>query len=242
MKVDIWSDIACPWCYIGLTRFERALEAFPNKDGVEVTLHSFQLDPSLPDAYDGTETQYLAQRKGMPEASVRQMFGHVSEAAATEGLVMDFDTLAVANSRRAHRLLHAAASASPEVAWELKRALFQAHFTDGESISDAAVLVRLAVESGLEEAAAREAIESEERDAEVAADIDTARQLGISGVPFFVLHEKYGISGAQPFEVLTQALTQVWDEAHPKPAFATLDLPGLKQDATGPACGTEGCD
>ena len=242
MKVDIWSDIACPWCYIGLTRFERALAAFPHADGVQVTLHSFQLDPTLPDAYDGTEAQYLAQRKGMTEASVHQMFGHVSEAAATEGLTLDFEALKVANSRRAHRLLHAAASQSAAVAWELKRALFKAHFTDGESIWDTDVLVRLARQVGLDEAVALDALDDATRDAEVEADISSARELGISGVPFFVLHEKYGISGAQPFEVFSQALTHVWDEAHPKPAFETLTIPGLTQDATGPACGPEGCD
>lgn len=242
MKVDIWSDIACPWCYIGVTRFERALAAFPHADGVEVTLHSFQLDPSLPESYDGTETEYLAQRKGMPEASVRQMFGHVSDAAATEGLVMDFDTLKVANSRRSHRLLHAAAAQSPSTAWELKKALLKAHFTDAESISDPDVLVRLAESVGMDADVARASLEDAGREAEVAADIADAQRLGIGGVPFFVLHDKYGISGAQPFEVFAQALAQVWEEAHPKPAFETLTIPGLKQDATGPACGPEGCD
>ena len=243
MKIDIWSDIACPWCYIGLTRFDRALAAFEHRDGVEVTLHSFQLDPTLPEAYDGTETQYLAQRKGLPEASVKEMFGHVSAAAASEGLTMDFDTLAVANSRKAHRVLHAAMDADPSgrVAHDLKLALFGAHFTDGESISDADVLARLAEGAGLDADLARAALEDEALDAKVQADIDAARSLGISGVPFFVLHEKYGISGAQPFEVFTQALEQVWAEAHPKPAFETLTIPGLKQDATGPACGPDGC-
>ena len=243
MKIDIWSDIACPWCYIGLTRFDRALAAFEHRDGVEVTLHSFQLDPTLPEAYDGTETQYLAQRKGLPEAQVREMFGHVTQAAASEGLTMDFDTLAVANSRKAHRVLHAAMDADPSgrVAHDLKLALFGAHFTDGESISDADVLARLAEGAGLDADLARAALEDEALDAKVQADIDAARSLGISGVPFFVLHEKYGISGAQPFEVFTQALEQVWAEAHPKPAFETLTIPGLKQDATGPACGPDGC-
>ena len=243
MKIDIWSDIACPWCYIGLTRFDRALAAFEHRDGVEVTLHSFQLDPTLPEAYDGTETQYLAQRKGLPEAQVREMFGHVTQAAASEGLTMDFDSLAVANSRKAHRVLHAAMDADPSgrVAHDLKLALFGAHFTDGESISDADVLVRLAEGAGLDADLARAALEDEALDAKVQADIDAARSLGISGVPFFVLHEKYGISGAQPFEVFTQALEQVWAEAHPKPAFETLTIPGLKQDATGPACGPDGC-
>ena len=243
MKIDIWSDIACPWCYIGLTRFDRALAAFEHRDGVEVTLHSFQLDPTLPDAYDGTETQYLAQRKGLPEASVKEMFGHVSAAAASEGLTMDFDTLQVANSRKAHRLLHAAQQADPtgRLAHDLKLGLFRAHFTDGESVSDADVLVRLATEAGLDAGAARTALDDEGFEARVAADVDAARKLGISGVPFFVLHEKYGISGAQPLAVFTQALAQVWDEAHPEPAFATLTIPGLRQDATGPACGPDGC-
>ncbi|MDO5534606.1 MAG: DsbA family oxidoreductase, partial [Propionibacteriaceae bacterium] len=234
MKIDIWSDIACPWCSIGLTRFDRALRDFEHRNGVEVTLHSFQLDPTLPDAYDGTETQYLAQRKGMPEATVREMFTHVSAAAESEGLTMDFDTLKVANSRRAHRLLHAAASVSADVAWRLKMSLFQAHFADGESIADADVLVRLAGEVGMDAETARAALDDEALDAEVARDIETARSLGISGVPFFVLHDKYGISGAQPLEVFAQALNQVWEEVHPKPAFETLSIPGLKQDATGP--------
>ena len=171
MKIDIWSDIACPWCYIGLTRFDRALAAFEHRDGVEVTLHSFQLDPTLPDAYDGTEAQYLAQRKGLPEASVKEMFGHVSAAAASEGLTMDFDTLQVANSRKAHRLLHAAQEADPtgRLAHDLKLGLFRAHFTDGESVSDADVLVRLATKAGLDAGAARTALDDEGFEARVAA-------------------------------------------------------------------------
>lgn len=216
MKIDIWSDIACPWCYIGLTRFERALTAFEHADDVEVRLHSFQLDPNLPERYDGTETEYLAARKGMPEQQVRQMFGQVAQAAEGEGLTMDFDTLAVANSRKAHRLLHAALAADTDgrTAWELKRELFRAHFTDGRSISDADVLVELAVAAGLPADEARTALDDDALDLEVEADIARAAQIGINGVPFFVFAEKYGISGAQPLEVFTQALQQVWAETH----------------------------
>jgi len=101
MRIDIWSDIACPWCYIGLTRFDRVLAEFPHADEVSVTLHAFQLDPTLPESYDGTESEYLAQTKRIPEAQVRQMFSHVEAAAATEDLTLDFDTIKVANSRRA---------------------------------------------------------------------------------------------------------------------------------------------
>ena len=242
MRIDIWSDIACPWCYIGLTRFDRVLAEFPHADEVSVTLHSFQLDPTLPESYDGTESQYLAQAKRLPEAQVRQMFSHVEAAAATENLTLDFDTIKVANSRKAHRLLHAAQDADPSgrSAWALKTALFRAHFAGGETISDADTLARLADEVGLDEAIAREAVDSEVRDLEVAGDIQEAAAYGISGVPYFVIEEKYGISGAQPAEVFESALAQVWDELHPEPVTKSLlTVPGA---ADADACGPEGCD
>jgi predicted DsbA family dithiol-disulfide isomerase len=242
MRIDIWSDIACPWCFIGLTRFDRVLAGFPHADEVKVTLHSFQLDPTLPESYDGTESQYLAQAKRLPEAQVRQMFSHVEAAAATEDLRLDFDTIKVANSRKAHRLLHAAQSDDPSgrTAWELKLALFRAHFNGGETISDTDVLVRLAGEAGLDEAIARDAVDSEARDLEVAGDIQEAVAYGISGVPYFVFDEKYGVSGAQPAEVFEGALAQVWDELHPQPAKKSLlTVPGA---ADADACGPEGCD
>ena len=187
MRIDIWSDIACPWCYIGLTRFDRVLAEFPHADDVKVTLHSFQLDPTLPESYVGTETDYLAQSKHLPEAQVRQMFSHVEAAAATESLTLDFDTIKVANSRKAHRLLHAAqdADASGRTAWALKSSLFQAHFVGGETISDPDTLVRLAAEAGLDETSARDAIDSDSRDLEVAGDIQEATAYGIHGVPYF---------------------------------------------------------
>lgn len=241
MRIDIWSDIACPWCYIGLTRFDRVLAGFAHRDDVQVTLHSFQLDPTLPESYEGTETDYLAKAKRLSEAQVRQMFGHVRDAAATEDLTLDFDTLKVANSRRAHRLLHAAqdADATGRTSWALKIALFRAHFTEGESISDVETLVRIAAEVGLDAAAAREAVESSERDAQVAGDIQEAAAYGIHGVPYFVFEEKYGISGAQPAEVFEGALTQVWEELHPAPVKSLITVPGA---ADAEACGPEGCD
>ena len=241
MKIDIWSDIACPWCYIGLTRFERALTEFPHHDGVQVTVHSFQLDPSLPDSYEGTEAEYLASRKGISVTQAESMFGQVAQAAATEGRSLRFDTLAVANSRRAHRLLHAALKADPSGATQrrLKDALFRAHFTSGESISDSEVLVRLATTAGMNAEDAAAALEDPARDAEVAADIARAAELGISGVPFFVLDGRYGISGAQPREVFDRALTTVWDELHPR--IEPLKVPGLEGFSTGPACGPDGC-
>ncbi len=214
MRIDIWSDIACPWCYLGLTRLEAALARFEHGDAVEVQLHSFQLDPTLPDSYPGTEVEYLASSKGLDKATVEQMFSRVRSAAAPDGVQLNFDALVVANSRRAHRLLQQAKQADPSgrVAWRLEVALFDAHFRDGRDIGDTETLVDLAVGAGLSAEDARQALDSSARDAEVTADIDAAAQLGIRGVPFFVLAEKYGVSGAQPAEVFDDVLLQVWEE------------------------------
>ena len=242
MRIDIWSDIACPWCYIGLTRFDRVLADFPHADEVKVTLHSFQLDPTLPESYEGTGLEYLAQAKRLPEAQVREMFSQVEAAGATESLSLHFDTVRIANSRKAHRLLHAAQETDPSgrAAWALKMALFRAHFTEAETISDTDTLVRLAGEAGLDEVIVRDAVDSEVRDLEVAGDIQEATAYGIHGVPYFVFEEKYGISGAQPAEVFESALAQVWDELHPQPVKKSLiTVPG---PADADACGPEGCD
>lgn len=259
MRIDIWSDIACPWCYIGLTRFERVLESFEHRDEVEVRLRSFQLDPTLPEEYQGTETQYLSERKGVPEDQIRQMFGHVVEAGETDGLFLDFESLRVANSWRAHRLLHAAEAhdTSGVLTRRLENALFEAHFRDGEKISDPAVLLRIARELGIPDDAAERAAgdgttalppqgsaDLDDLDQSVHADIAEARGLGISGVPFFVLAGKYGLSGAQPAEVFEGALNQVWEELHPAPVLTPLVVPDVVagSDDAGGTCGPEGCD
>jgi len=215
VRIDIWSDIACPWCYLGLTRLEAALARFEHRDEVEVQLHSFQLDPTLPDSYPGTGAEYLAASKGLDTATVEQMFTRVSAAAAPDGLRLGFDTLVVANSRRAHRLLQQAKLSDPSgrTTWKLEVALFEAHFTDGRNIGDPATLVELAAGAGLDADAARVALDSPELDAQVTEDIEAAAQLGIRGVPFFVLAEKYGVSGAQPAEVFDDVLRQVWEES-----------------------------
>jgi predicted DsbA family dithiol-disulfide isomerase len=212
MRIDIWSDIACPWCYLGLTRLGRALERFAHADEVEVELHSFQLDPSLPESFAGSEAEYLAASKGIDLASVQQMTGRVAAAAAGDGLTLDFDALVVTNSRRAHRLLQYAKTVSAPATWTLELALFRAHFADGLSVSDADTLVELAVAAGLDADGARAAFDSPALDAAVAADVDAAARLGIRGVPFVVLAGKYGVSGAQPAEVFDEALRQVWQE------------------------------
>ena len=235
IDIQIWSDIACPWCFIGKRRFERALAAFPQRDQVRVTWRSYQLDPTLPEHYDGSEVDYLVSSKGMPRASVEQMIGHVAEQARGEGLDYDFGALVVANSRRAHRLLQAAKRADADGgrrADALEEALFSAHFVKGEDIGDGDTLVRLGVAAGLAEDDARSALDSADLDAAVDADIREAAAIGVRGVPFFVVENKYGVSGAQPSEVFTQVLETVLGEQKPQ----LIDV----GDA-GEACGPDGC-
>ncbi|UOW00994.1 DsbA family oxidoreductase [Agrococcus sp. SCSIO52902] len=206
MQIDIWSDVACPWCFIGKRRFETALAAWEHRDEVEVTWHSFQLDPSLPERYDGTEVEYLSTRKGMPVEQVRQMIEHVAGQAAGEGLRYDFDRLVVANSLRAHQLLHLAKAHGRGDA--VKEALLSAHFERGIDIGDVDALAALGAEAGLDEHEVREALGDERFLPAVRADIAQARELGVNGVPFFVFDMRLGLSGAQPVQVFTQALEQ----------------------------------
>jgi predicted DsbA family dithiol-disulfide isomerase len=229
MKVDIWSDIACPWCFIGKRRFEAGLSEFAHADDVEITWHSYQLDPALPEHYDGTELDYLAERKGMPRDQVRQMFRHVTEQATGEGLQYDFDNLVVANSMRGHHLLHLAARHG--VADAVKEALLSAHFEHGVDIGDPAQLVAIGVQHGLDPAEIGEALDDPEVRAQVEQDFTQARAYGIQGVPFFVIDEKFGVSGAQPAQTFTGALEQAWQAQHPL----------VMQAAEGATCGPDGC-
>ena len=206
MQIDIWSDVACPWCFIGKRRFERALGAWEHRDEVEVTWHSYQLDPTLPEHYDGTETEYLASRKGMPVEQVRQMFAHVSTQAAGEGLQYDFDRLVVANSLRAHQLLHLAKAKGAADA--VKDALLSGHFEHGVDIGDVEALVSIGTKAGLAEQEIRDALADERYLPAVRDDIAQAQQIGVNGVPFFVFDMRLALSGAQPAEVFTQALEQ----------------------------------
>lgn len=238
VDVEIWSDIACPWCYIGKRRFEKALEGFAHKDDVHVTWRSYQLDPTLPDHDERTEKEYLASAKGIPADQVEAMLGHVTEQAGGEGLDYDFDSLVVANSRRAHRVLQAAKEADRADGGTrtdaLKESLLEGHFVAGRNIGDVDVLTELGVAAGLTARQVREAVDSQEMDVAVDRDITEGMQLGVRGVPFFVFGNKYGVSGAQPPEAFTQALETVWNESQTSPLI-TLD------GQTGDACGPEGC-
>jgi predicted DsbA family dithiol-disulfide isomerase len=213
VKVEIWSDVGCPWCFIGKRRFEAALDEFAHADEVEVRWRSFQLDPTLPEHYDGTELDYLATRKGLDRARVAAMFDHVARQAAGEGLAYDFDRVVVANSFRAHQLLHLAGAHGLGDAAEER--LFTGHFERGEDIGDVDRLVAIGVELGLDADEVRAALADGRHAAAVRADIAEARELGISGVPFFVFDRRYGVSGAQPVDAFAEALDQAWQAAQP---------------------------
>jgi predicted DsbA family dithiol-disulfide isomerase len=220
LTIDIWSDIACPWCLIGKRRFDKALATFPFRDQVRVTYHSFVLDPDLPDRFDGTEVEYLAQRKGIALPQVRQMLDNVTGQAASEGLAYDWDHLVVSSSLTAHRLLHAArrlddADRTRGVQARFKDALLVARFEQGRDIADSTELVTIATASGFTEDEARAALADPSLADAVAGDLAAARDYGIGGVPFYVLGERYGLSGAQPTEVFADALDEAWHALNP---------------------------
>ena len=207
VRVDIFSDIACPWCFIGKRRFEKGLADFAYPENVDVYWHAYQLDPTLPEKYEGSETDYLSKMKGIDPEQLKGMLAHVTEQAAGEGLEYDFENLKVANSFTALRVLEHAKQHGK--ANEVKEALLSAHFEKGLDTSDVDTLVQLAESEGLDGAQLRSALAAGDYADEVNADIAQAKAIGITGVPFFILDGKYGISGAQPAEVFTNALTQV---------------------------------
>ncbi|MBO1902993.1 DsbA family oxidoreductase [Leucobacter weissii] len=220
IRVDVWSDIACPWCYIGKHRFEEGVAVFRSEHPdveVEIESHSYELAPDTPDDFSGSEIDFLSTHKGMPRAQVDQMLDQMTRLAASEGLVFDFARLKHANTRRAHRVLHLAKRRGLQS--EVQERLFRAYFAEGAKLSDDETVVSLAVEAGLDSAEAREALASEELEAEVDRDNSRARMLGANGVPFFLFEQKFAVSGAQTAEVFADVLGRVrgLSEAAPAP-------------------------
>ena len=212
MKVEIWSDVVCPWCYIGKRRFETALTRFEQRDQIEVLWRSFQLDPTAPRTSDESLNQILSRKHGLTLRQANDTTNHVTELAALEGLEYHFDRAQSGNTFDAHRLIHLAAAHQLQDA--MKERLMKAYFTEGLPIGNQDTLVQLATEVGLDRDEARTVLNSDTYADEVKADIEMATELGIRGVPFFVVDEKYGISGAQPAEVFLNALEQAWAESH----------------------------
>jgi predicted DsbA family dithiol-disulfide isomerase len=228
MRVEIWSDVVCPWCYIGKRRFEQALAAFPHRDEVEVVWRAFELDSSAPAERTGAYADNLAAKYGVPVSQAQQMVDTMTAAAKQDGLDFSFQTARPGNTFDAHRLLHLAGERGVQDA--VKERLLRATFTEGEPIGDPETLVRLVAEAGLDADEARAVLSSDRYAAEVRGDERQAQAYGITGVPFFVVDGRYGVSGAQPAEALGQVLAQAWAERSPLQMVA----------AGGPAAGCDG--
>ena len=232
MRIEIWSDVVCPWCFVGKRRLETALSTFEHADDVEVVYRSFELDPTAPHHGHELSTGVIARKYGRPEAEMRQMQQQLIDVAAEEGLAMRlFDTVHT-NTIDAHRLLHLALeTGGPALQRELKEALLSAYFEGAADVGDHDVLTATAAGAGLDEARVREVLATDEYADAVAADIAQARAYGATGVPFYVVDRKFGVSGAQPAEVFGQVLEQAWAESRPR----------LQMAGEGDACGPEGC-
>lgn len=237
MKIEIWSDIMCPFCYIGKKHLEQAMQALPYKDEVEIEWKSYQLNPDYHNTTNETSYGYLARAKGMSVEQAKQMTGQVEEMANNAGLSVSFDKSIPANSFDAHRLLHLAKAKGLQN--EAEEALFHAHFTAGKDIAQKEVLVALGEEIGLIKTEVEQVLQGDEYAEAVRHDIYESKQIGVAGVPYFVFDRKYALSGAQPVETFTAAITQSfneWKETQPKSELKSLN----KTDDT--ACGDDGCE
>ncbi len=225
MKIEIWSDVACPFCYIGKHHLEAALAQFPHKDSVEVTWKNFELDPGAQTDYQEDQYDLLAKKYGMTREQAKANTERVRLSGTAAGITFDFDKVIPTNTFNAHRLIQFAAQHGKQ--HEMEEKLFHAMFTEGKHIGKNETLLAIAAELGLDATAV---LNSNDYTAEVRADEEEAQVLGVRGVPFFVFDRKYAISGAQPVDAFAQTLQKVWQEAHP---FTDLT----------PAAGKEaGCD
>jgi predicted DsbA family dithiol-disulfide isomerase len=210
VNVEIWSDIACPWCYVGKRRFEAALAAFEHRDDVTVTWRSFELDPTAPREREVDGATHLADKYGTSREQALAMHRRMTDVAAEEGLDFRFDLARGGNTFDAHRLHQLAIDRGLSDA--VMERLMRAYFTDSEAIDDHAVLLRLVTEAGLDADEASAVLDSDRYAEEVRADEHTAARIGVRGVPFFVLGRRFGVSGAQSPEILLEALQKAWSE------------------------------
>ena len=237
MRVEIWSDVVCPWCYLGKRRLEAALAGFAHREEVEIVYRSFELDPSAPHHGHERTLTTLARKYGRPESEMRQTMQQLIDTAAAEGLEFRLFDNVHTNTIDAHRLLHLALSVGgPTLQGRLKEEYLAAYFTRAEDIGDHAVLAAGARAVGLDADRVAEVLAGTEFAEEVQADIAQARAYGVTGVPFFVVDGRYGISGAQPAEVFEQAIAKAWTER--RPAVQMVGDPGADEGAV---CGPDGC-
>jgi predicted DsbA family dithiol-disulfide isomerase len=229
LRIDVWSDIVCPWCAIGKRRLEAALALFPHRDGVEVIWRAFELDPGAPRVREGDHATRIAEKYGLTKDDAEARIRHISELAAKEGLDFKLERSRSGNTFDAHRLLALAAARGLQDA--VKERLFRAYLTEGEPIGEPEVLVRLAAEAGLDAEEARSVLATDRYANEVREEEAAARTIGIRGVPFFLFDGALAVSGAQPSEVILRALEQGW---------ASATNPS-DEPAAAASCGPDGC-
>jgi predicted DsbA family dithiol-disulfide isomerase len=233
VRIDIWSDVVCPWCYIGKRRLESALADFEHGAEVEVVWHSYQLDPGAPSEPTESVAEHLGHKYGGGPAAGAQMIDRVEAIAAEEGLVYRLHQAQRANTVDAHRLLHLALDVGGAgVQDQLKEALLAAYFTEARDVANHDVLREVAVGAGLDPGRVDEVLAGDAYAADVQADIDQAHAYGSSGVPFFVVDGRYGVSGAQPAAAFGEVLRRAWSEREP-----SLQMVGGDD-----VCGPDGCD
>ncbi|PVH25320.1 DsbA family oxidoreductase [Sphingobacterium corticibacter] len=232
MKVEIWSDVMCPFCYIGKRSFDSALAQFEHQDQLEIVWKSFQLDPNLPDVPVEDQVDYLQKRKGMPREQIEGMLHHVTDHAKRVGLDFRFDQLVMVNTFKAHRLIQLAKEKN--LGHEAEELLFNAHFVEGKNVADEATLIDLGEYIGLNVDDIRAAFYDDKYSYQIKQDIQEGQSLGVRGVPFFVFDRKYAISGAQATEQFTQTLDKSFSEWQSANPTRRLDVSG------GDSCATDG--
>jgi predicted DsbA family dithiol-disulfide isomerase len=233
MKVEIWSDVMCPFCYIGKRKFENALAQFPHKENIEVVWKSFQLDPTTVTDPSLNSVEHLAHRKGWSTQQALETTAHVANIAKQVGLDFHFDKAVVANSFDAHRLSHLAKKYGKQN--ELEEKLFKAYFTDGKNTADHSTLLQIGKELGIDEKEISEVLNNTTYSNEVEQDIIEAQHIGVRGVPFFVLDRKYAVSGAQESNTFLGALTKAYEE-HTNGVIEPI------ASGSSCGCGDEGCN
>ena len=234
LKIQIWSDIMCPFCYIGKRRMEEALHLFEHKDAIEIEWKSFELDASFIPSPDDNLIEHLAEKYGKDADWAETMVDNMTENARTAGLDFHFEKAVLANSHNAHRLLHLAKKYN--LSNELEELLFKAYLTDGKDLNNLNTLSELGIEAGLEAEAVAQVLNSDAYSEDVKQDIQEANSIGVQGVPFFVFENKYAISGAQPATAFLQTLEKVWQEGQ---FDSKITLLNTKTDNS---CDINGCE
>ncbi|MBS7320765.1 MAG: DsbA family oxidoreductase [Myroides sp.] len=235
MKIEIWSDVMCPFCYIGKRHFEEALSKFSDKEHIDIEWKSFQLDPTMPDVVEESQEDYLVKRKGMSRDQIQGMLQNVTAMGKEAGLDFNFDQSIMVNSQKAHQLIQFAKSKG--LGNEIEERLFQAYFTEGKNVADQTTLTELGKEIGLDENELQVAFNDDKYLYQMKQDIQEAQNIGVRGVPFFVFDRKYGVSGAQPTEAFLETLNKSFGEWREKNPKTILDI------SKGQSCDINGnCD